>query len=240
MIQIKNLAKNYGNKKVLKNVNMELQKGSINALIGLNGAGKSTLFEIICGVIKSNGGFVLLDGLDISNSSNIKKIKNMLGYMPQTYRLFPDLTVKENLKYLSIAYNIKNKEERILEVLKRTNLLDKQNFLAESLSGGYKQLLSLAGAIINYPNILILDEPSVAMDPVFRNMFWEIITKLSKEDGITVLYSTHYQEEIEFADNVMLLSDGEIKWNYKIDEYKKIRDLNSYENLWLNEVNKDE
>lgn len=207
MLKIINLCKNYGKNKVLKNLNLEIEDGEKVALIGTNGSGKSTLLEVICGIIKKNSGDIYIDNLNINIKKNKNKLKQIIGYMPQFFSLFNDLTVKENLEYLGAIYNVK--KDRINQVLNECQLNEKASYLAKNLSGGYKQLLSLAGSIIHSPKLLILDEPTSAMDPVFRIKFWDIIKTLNLK-GTTIIVTTHYMEEIAECSYLCCLSNGEI------------------------------
>lgn len=199
ILEIKSLTKSYGKKEVLKGVNLSLNKGEKIALIGVNGSGKSTLLEILCGVKRASGGEVL-------TPFN----KGEIGYMPQSFSLFQDLTVKENLGYLAVLYGLDKLV--VEETIKKCFLLQKENMLAKNLSGGYKQLLSLAAAIIFGPQLLVLDEPTSAMDPLFRASFQKILSGFMKKGG-SVLLTTHYMEEIDFCDKVAILSDGKIVYS---------------------------
>ena len=196
ILEVENLTKNYKKKEVLKGVNLSLAQGEKLALIGVNGSGKTTLLEILCGVSRKSGGTILMP-----NS------KNEIGYMPQTFSLFQDLTVKENLGYLAVLYGLNNDD--VENIIEECFLREKENMLAKNLSGGYKQLLSLAAAIIFKPKLLILDEPTSAMDPLFRKSFQKILQGFMKNGG-SVLLTTHYMEEIDFCDKVAILSDGKI------------------------------
>ena len=203
ILEIKDLEKSYGKKEVLKGVNLTLKKGEKMALIGVNGSGKSTLLEIVCGLKKYNNGTIV-------QPSNPRF---EIGYMPQTFSMFQDLTVKENLKYLAVLYGLD--ETQVEKTLNLCFLKEKENLLAKKLSGGYKQLLSLAGAIIFKPKLLILDEPTSAMDPLFRQSFQKIISAFMK-DGGSALITTHYMEEINFCDSVSILSGGKIVYSKSV------------------------
>lgn len=224
MLKVVDLEKSYKKNNVLKKVSFELKTGKTCALIGENGAGKSTLIEIICGVKKMDKGGVFLDGLDLSNKKNAKKAKFLFGYMPQHFSLYHDLTVKENLIYVASIYSIKDKN-RVKETIGECFLSNVENTLAGNLSGGYKQLLSMAAAILHNPKFLILDEPSSAMDPIFRKKFWKIISKLNSQ-GVTVLIITHYLEELLECEDFMCLSKGKIVYAGKVDEFKKENFIN--------------
>lgn len=205
VLKVENVYKSYGNKEVLKGVSFEVETGNTIAFVGVNGSGKSTLIEIICGVKSKNNGTV---------SGIVNNCKNF-GYMPQSFSLFADLSVYDNLDYFSILYNVP--KSRINEVLKECFLEDKKNMLCSQLSGGYKQLTALAVALLHNPPLLILDEPTSAMDPIFRDKFWQIIDKYAKQ-GNSILIITHYMEEIQKCQKLMALSDGKIIYNKSVEE----------------------
>ena len=204
ILRLENIQKSFKKHHVLKGVNFSIKKGESVALVGVNGAGKSTLFEIICKVLSADSG-------------NVFGIKDYFdfGYMPQIFRLFSDLTIKENLEYFALIYKLDKK--RVEEILNLCYLKEKENFLCSKLSGGYKQLVSLAVALIHNPPLLILDEPTSAMDPLFRDGFWKIINKYLK-DGGSVLVTTHYMEEINFCNRLMILSSGKIMYDNFVKE----------------------
>ncbi len=218
MLIVKNICKSYKNKQVLCGVDLTVKTGEIKGLIGVNGAGKSTLIEIICGVKKFDDGYIEINGIDITNKKRKLDIQKTIGYMPQSFSLFNDLTVEENLGYLCAVYDINLK--RVDEVINICHLNEFKKVLAKNLSGGYRQLLSMAGAIIHSPKFLILDEPTNAMDPIFRKRFWQIVNSL-KKDGITVLVITHYWEELVECDNFACLAGGKIKFNGSLSEFKQ-------------------
>lgn len=211
VLKVNNIYKTYGKTDVLKGVSFTVHKG-ITALIGINGAGKSTLINIICGIVKPTSGNVIF-------------YENNFGYMPQKPSLFNELTVYENLLYFANIYKIeKNQIENVLDTCK---LVKFKNTYFKNLSGGYKQLCSLAVAILHDPGFIILDEPTSAMDPIFKDYFWEIICKL-KSNNKTILCITHSLEELSICDNLLVLEngiiiyDGKIKKHITIEEFKKL------------------
>lgn len=216
MLKIIDLHKSYKNFEVLKGVDFSIKKGEIKALIGVNGSGKSTLIECICGVKKVNSGEIILNNISIHDKKSRVKYKHSLGYMPQQFGLFLDLTVKENLEYMCSVFGLDYSS--IDEVLELCNLTELKNRLAENLSGGYRQLLSCACAIIHKPSLIILDEPSSAMDPIFRKQFWGIIKK-AKDWGCTVLIITHFLEELLNCDTFAVLSEGKITCDGEVKEF---------------------
>ena len=192
MLKIENVCKSYKNRSVLKGVTMQIEDGEVRGLIGVNGAGKTTLIECICGVKNVDSGEIWVDGINIKDKKSKMKYQKNIGYMPQAFSLFNDLTVRENLEYLCAVYGILDGADKTIELC---GLRMYENVIAQNLSGGYKQLLSLASAIVHSPKFLILDEPTAAMDPLFRRKFWEIVSKC-KENGVTILIITHYMEEL--------------------------------------------
>ncbi len=217
IIQVKNLFKVFKGEKdfALNNIDLNLQNGQMAALIGPDGAGKTTLLRILCGLLvpyeaQKNGTEVLIDGLSpFLNAENLSLVKKLIGYMPQKFGLYEDLTVIENLD-LFIALNGEKKEDTALvdTLLEFAGLIDFKKRLAGRLSGGMKQKLGLCCTLITRPKILLLDEPSVGVDPVSRLELMEIVNKLVKENGISVIWSTSYLDEAENFENVFLLSEG--------------------------------
>lgn len=218
MLRVENVFKNYGKLEVLNCVSFNVKHGEIKALIGVNGAGKTTLIELICGVKKVDFGKIYIEDNDVSNKAKKRQLKRLIGYMPQAFSLFNDLSVKENLGYLCSVYNInKNKVDEIISLC---GLQNHAKVVAKNLSGGYRQLLSLSSALIHSPKILILDEPTSAMDPIFRRKFWEIIN-YCRENGMTVFVITHFLEELLECDSFICLSNGEIKFDGRVKDFKK-------------------
>ncbi len=207
LLRVVGLSKAYGKKQVLSDLALSLEENETYALIGVNGAGKSTLIEIICGVRRADAGQVLFRGDQWKDSR--REMRRLIGYMPQQSALFPDLTVRENLLYLGEVYGIENAEKRASEVEEICSLRDKKDMEIRRLSGGYRQLASLAAAILHRPPLLILDEPTSALDPLFRCRFWETIHTFSGE-GTTVLVSTHHMEEIRECGRLLCLANGKI------------------------------
>lgn len=219
MLRIKNLYKSYKDKKVLKGVNLHVKQGEIKGLIGVNGSGKSTLIECVCGVKTFDSGEILINNINILDKQNKNSIKHCIGYMPQAFSLFNDLTVEENLQYLCAIYHIDEKP-CVEKAIKECYLQDHRKTLAKNLSGGYKQLLSMASAIIHSPKFLILDEPTASMDPIFRRQFWQIVNDCRK-NNTTVLVITHYMEELVECDNFVCLAGGKVAFEGSVNDFKK-------------------
>lgn len=237
MIKIDNVCKSYGKKQVLNNLNLHVESGEIVALIGVNGSGKTTLIELICGLKKFESGEIKLNGVDIKDKEGLKQVRYQFGYMPQHFSMFNDLTVKENLQYMQSVYLI-GEDKQVDDTIKMCFLDDKQDMLAKNLSGGYRQLLSLAGSVLHRPKLLILDEPTSAMDPLFRKQFWSIIHKLNSQ-GTTILVTTHYMEEICECQRLVCLANGAIAFSGDVNEILKDKNHNSIEEILKKYILKD-
>lgn len=208
MIITTGLCKSFGKIKAVDNVNLQVDKGEIFGLVGPDGAGKTTLMRMICGLITPDMGEIRLIGHSIEG---VEQIKDQLGYMPQRFSLYGDLTVKENISFFAALYDLPNKtvQERANEILDLTNLSAFKNRLADQLSGGMKQKLALTCALITRPAVLVLDEPTYGVDPESRQEFWRILYRLNK-DGMTVLVSTPYMDEAELCNRVAFINQGRI------------------------------
>lgn len=209
MITLTNISKKFGSITALNDVSLHIEKQEIFGLVGPDGAGKTTLLRIICGLIDSDIGDVQLLGKPINK---LDEMRNLFGYMPQKFSLYGDLTVMENINFFGSLYGLEKKtiKTRAEEILSVTGLLPFHNRMAEKLSGGMKQKLSLCTALITRPSLLILDEPTFGVDPESRREFWKILYTLNHE-GMTVLVTTPYMDEAELCTKVGFLSAGELK-----------------------------
>lgn len=238
IIWTKNLKKSFGDIHAVSGVDLEIKKGQIYGVLGPNGAGKSTIIRMLCGVLKPTSGEGQVLGMDIIKES--EKIKEKIGYMSQRFGLYEDLTVLENIDFYGSVYSLDKslKKERVEDVLTISGLQGRENQLAGNLSGGWKQRLSLGCVLIHQPEILILDEPTSAVDPVSRRIFWEIIHKLAGR-GITILVTTHYMDEAETCDEIAFVFNGKIIGKgspKKLIESKKKRNL---EDVFISYVEED-
>ncbi|VYT69167.1 ATP-binding cassette domain-containing protein [Clostridium tertium] len=197
IIEIKNVTKRFNDKLVLDNVSYEVEKGEIFGFIGPNGAGKSTLINIMTSLLEPDSGTVKICGYDILKESI--KAKECIGYVPQDISLLEELTAYDNLEFFGAFYGLKGKElkERIKEALEVTGLLDKKKEKVKKFSGGMKRRLNIAAAIMHHPKVLIMDEPTVGVDPQSRNHIFNFTKNICKEWGTTVIYTSHYMEEVE-------------------------------------------
>lgn len=208
-IVTRDLTKKFGSLIAVNNLNLEVPRGKIFGILGPNGCGKSTTMRMLCGVIRPTSGTGEVLGYDIMKDS--EAIKQNTGYMSQKFSLYQDLTVEENMQFYAGIYSLSNKEARKrMEKLKEmTNLRGKERALVSSLSGGWKQRVALACALIHNPKLLVLDEPTAGVDPVSRRIFWKIIHRLADE-GVTVLVTTHYMDEAETCHNTAFLFSGRL------------------------------
>lgn len=208
----KNISKSFGETKAISNLSLKIKDKKITGLVGPDGAGKTTLIRLMTGLLDADEGE--LNVLNLSLPKNAKDVQKEIGYMPQKFGLYEDLSVHENLVlYANLQSIEKSKQKkRIDELLEFINLKNFKSFLAKDLSGGMKQKLGLACALIKKPKLLLLDEPGVGVDPISRKELWSIVNKLI-EDGVTVVWSTAYLDEAALCDEVILLNEGKILFN---------------------------
>ena len=207
MVEVKNVTLRFDLIEAVKDVSFQVKSGNIFGLVGSDGAGKSTLLRLIATMIKPTQGEIFVGGLNVV--AQRQKIKNIIGYMPQRFGLYQDLTVEENMNFFMDVFDIPRKErkKRKEKYLGFSNLLPFTDRLAGNLSGGMKQKLGLACVLAHEPQLLILDEPTNGVDPVSRHEFWEILGSMKKE-GMTILVSTAYLDEGERCDSLGLMHNA--------------------------------
>ena len=220
IIEIRSLSKSYGNFIALNNVSLGIERGTIFGLLGPNGAGKSTLIRILSCQSRPTSGRAYISGLDVV--SDKKEVLSIIGVVPQENSFYDELTVEENLRFFGSLYGIpvieiKKRSHRILDMLQ---LHEKSESYASNLSGGMKTRLNIACALVHKPEMLILDEPSVGLDPVSRKALWDTIRAVNRE-GTTILITTHYMEEADLlCDRILIMNRGRIIIEGKPEELK--------------------
>jgi ABC-2 type transport system ATP-binding protein len=215
MIHVQNLSRHFGGRfrrakvTAVEGLELTIQPGELFGLVGPDGAGKTTILRILAGILKPSSGEATVNGHDVVEEA--EAIKQELGYMPQQFGLYPDLTVDENLNFICDVFGVVGAErkQRIQELLDFTALHEFHGRLGRQLSGGMQKKLSLTAALVHRPKVLLLDEPTTGVDPVARREFWDILTTLHME-GSTVIVSTPYMDEAERCNRVGLMYEGQM------------------------------
>ena len=208
-IETRDLTCKFGNFTAVDKLNIRVAPGQIYGFLGSNGSGKSTSIRMLCGLLKPAAGSGTVLGYDVETQA--EKIKEHIGYMSQKFSLYLDLTVFENLDFYAGMYGLRGAEKfaRVNEMIAEMQLEDKRDALSATLSGGLKQRLALACAILHKPHLLFLDEPTSAVDPISRRSFWQIIHGLAL-GGTTMVVTTHFMEEAEHCDEMVFLDAGKM------------------------------
>lgn len=216
-----NSSNNSGQKIALDNVDLKIEKGSFFGLLGPNGAGKSTIINILSGLVNKTSGDAKIFGLDIVEKK--QEAKYQIGIVPQEILFDPFFTVFETLEIYAGYYGVKKQDRRTMEIINALGLKDKANSKPRSLSGGMKRRMLVAKALVHNPKILVLDEPTAGVDVELRNQLWEYVKKLNKEQGTTILLTTHYLEEAEeLCDEIAVINHGKVIANDKKENLMKI------------------
>ena len=207
LIEVKNITKRFDENIVLDNISFSVDEGDIFGLIGPNGAGKSTLINIITGLWDCDKGDVIIGGYDIKTEPI--KVKEQIGLVPQEIALIDNVSAYDNLEFFGSLYGLKGKllKERIDEAFEIIGLQDKRKEKVKKFSGGMKRRLNIAAAIMHHPRILIMDEPTVGIDPQSRNHIFEFTKKTNRENKTTIIYTSHYMEEVEMLCNNIFIMD---------------------------------
>lgn len=227
MIEVKNVTKKYGKFVAVDNISFDVKDGEILGLLGPNGAGKSTTMNMITGFIEATDGEICVNGYDISKKP--KKAKKQIGYMPEGVPSYQELTPREFIKYMAELKQVdkKTKKEEIQNVIKQIGLEDVQNKLIKNLSRGYKQRVSMAGALVGSPDVIILDEPTVGLDPKQILEIRNLIKELGKKH--TVILSSHILSEVsQICDRVVIINKGKI---VAIDTPEKLEEKTQKQNI---------
>jgi ABC-2 type transport system ATP-binding protein len=204
-----NLTKQFGALRAVNHVNLHVMKGEIFGLLGPNGAGKTTMVRMLCGLLTITEGDASVVGYNVSIEP--EQVKKNIGYMSQSFCLYDDLTVSENLNFFARIYGLRGKEakKRVCEVLGIVQMGDMERRLAGVLSGGLKQRLALACALVHNPKLLVLDEPTAGVDPPLRRAFWAYFRQLNRQ-GISILLNTHYMDDAELCDRLGIMRNGNL------------------------------
>ena len=217
MIEVRELVKDYGNRRALHGISFQVAKGRVVGFLGPNGAGKSTTMRILTTFIAASDGEAVIAGHRVDEEP--VKVREQIGYMPETLALYPEMRIEEFLRYRAGLKGIKNSSVRVEACMARTELTDRRRSLIGSLSNGYKQRVGLADALLANPPILILDEPTVGLDPNQVQRVRELITELGKEH--TILLSTHVLSEVEsVADAAIIIAKGRIRAHDTLDNLR--------------------
>ena len=232
-IKINNLTVERGKRDVVENVNLNIIEGKITGLLGPSGCGKTTLMRSIVGVQIIKSGEILVLGKE----SGSKEVREEVGYMSQNPALYEDISVNENIGYFAKVLGVK--KNRINEVLELTELNDYKKSLVGNLSGGERARLSLGISILSKPKILILDEPTVGVDPLLRKKLWNVFSKLSKE-GHTLLISSHVMDEAEYCEDIILMRTGKVVYNGSKSNLINKTDEKNIEEAFIKIISKDE
>jgi ABC-2 type transport system ATP-binding protein len=210
LLNVEQVSKSYGARKAVDGVSFSVRRGQTVGLIGPNGAGKSTTVSMICGLLRADGGSITLDGEVIGQGASAAKQK--IGFVPQDLALYEDLSALENLRLFGALYGLSGArlKERCAQALALVNLADRAADLPSSFSGGMKRRLNIAAALLHEPQLLILDEPTVGVDPQSRNAIFDTLEALQAQ-GRSLIYTSHYMEEVErLADHIVIIDHGKV------------------------------
>ena len=206
-IDVHDLSKSFGPVRAVNNISIRIEQGHITGFLGPNGSGKTTTLRMLCGLLTPDSGAGQVLGLEFPREA--EAIKRQTGYMTQRFSLYEDLTIEENLNFIARVYSLDNVARRVTDTLEKLGLANRRKQLAGQLSGGWKQRLALAAAVMHEPKLLLLDEPTAGVDPQARRDFWDEIHRLSDE-GLTVLVSTHYMDEAERCHEIAYIFNGDL------------------------------
>ena len=215
VIDVHGLTKKFDGRAVVRNLSMQVKRGSIYGFLGPNGSGKTTTIRMLCGLLTPDEGSGTCLGYDIRSETD--KIKVHVGYMTQRFSLYQDLSVRENLEFVARIYGLPNPRGAARAMIERLGLQGREEQIAGLLSGGWKQRLALGACTLPNPQLLLLDEPTAGVDPKARREFWSEIHALAAE-GLTVLVSTHYMDEAERCHEIAYIAYGDLLAHGTVDE----------------------
>ncbi len=224
-IDVEGLTKSFGGRTVVRNLSMQVKRGTIYGFLGPNGSGKTTTIRMLCGLLTPDQGHGTCLGYDILTQSD--RIKRLVGYMTQRFSLYQDLSVRENLEFVARLYGVRNPRAAARAMIERLGLGGREAQLAGELSGGWKQRLALGACTLPNPQLLLLDEPTAGVDPKARREFWNEIHALAGQ-GLTVLVSTHYMDEAERCHEIAYIAYGDLLVHGTVDEVVAASHLTTY------------
>jgi len=229
-VETKALTKKYGKFTAVHNLDLRIRDGEVLGLLGPNGAGKTTTIKLLCDMLKPTSGEAFILGKKVPDRS----IPPLIGYMPQETALYVGLTVHQNMQFFGEVFGLSRGDikERERELLEFIDLVKWKDELVENLSGGMRHRVSLACALIHRPRVLFLDEPTVGVDPELRVSFWEYFGRL-KDDGVTILITTHYMDEASHCDRICFLREGHLMAEGRPEEILEAAGVGSLEDAFL-------
>lgn len=229
-IETSKLTKKFKEKVAVNEVDLKIKQGELFSLLGTNGAGKTTIIKMLSGLIVPTLGDITIENMDMKKEAI--NIKSILNVSPQETAIAPNLTVKENLEFMAGVYQIKNKENKISELIETFKLSEVLNKKAKTLSGGWQRKVSIAISLINEPKILFLDEPTLGLDVIARKELWNVINGLKGK--ITIILTTHYMEEAEsLSDRVGIMANGKLVGVGTVEELIKEANTKSFEDAFV-------
>lgn len=240
IIEVKNLTKRFNNFTAVDGISFSVDEGTIFAFLGPNGAGKTTTIKILTTVLSSTGGEMTIDGHSPTTEKNA--VRHSFGIVFQDQSLDDELTAYENLEFHGVLYKVSKelRKTRIEQLLKIVDLWDRKDELVKRFSGGMKRRLEIARGLIHHPRILFLDEPTVGLDPQTRNLIWDYIKELNKNEHITVFFTTHYMEEAErSAERIAIIDHGKIVAEGSPAELRQKTKTESLEDAFLSLTGKN-
>ncbi len=211
ILEVDSLVKKYGDFEAVKGVSFLVEEGEVFGLLGPNGAGKTTAISMLTGIFPPTSGTARIGGYDIT--TQMDEVKKFNGLVPQDLALYPTLSARANLNFFGRIYGLRGKElrERVDDVLRIVALTERADGTVEKFSGGMKRRVNIAAGLVHQPQLLFLDEPTVGVDPQSRNHIFESVMRLNRERGMSIVYTSHYMEEVELLCNrVAIIDEGEI------------------------------
>lgn len=223
MLEVKNLVKRFGANEAVRGLSFTVSRGETFGLLGPNGAGKSTTISMICGLLTPTSGEIRVGGVDVRTQP--MKVKELMGVVPQDIALYPTLSARENLNFWGQMYGLfgADLKRRVEEALEIVSLTDRQKERIDTYSGGMKRRINIAASLLHRPELLIMDEPTVGIDPQSRNNILETVRRLNSEYGMTVVYTSHYMEEVEYlCQRVGIIDHGRLIALGSLDEVRQM------------------